>query len=303
LDCDSDEHRMWQFLFAVPMLLTYLVLLPAGKAFLLVRNGRVIQDELHPKHEYLMRRYGFVVNNMKPESYWWELCRMYRKLLVIAIVTLAKPAGIVTQALLVMMVFIVALAAHCRVTPFKIGNINDLESVACGTFIITVWLAVLMSQTDRSNDIAITISMAVINALGFGFVFWQLFVSLRNITGNEDRMLQVFRFVLSEARQKGVLRALQSWADKVPWVDGRERTFGVFSQTTNALYEASSSDDDEVDSPNVATTEIQLKQLDAPSPIAKDAHQQVWNEELDSLSPSSRRSKKPRKKLLHVIAL
>ena len=113
-----------------------------------------------------------------------------------------------------MMVFIVALAAHCRVTPFKIGNINDLESVACGTFIITVWLAVLMSQTDRSNDIAITISMAVINALGFGFVFWQLFVSLRNITGNEDRMLQVFRFVLSEARQKGVLRALQSWADK-----------------------------------------------------------------------------------------
>ena len=67
-----------------------------------------------------------------------QLCIMVRKLVATALITLTRANGIVVQAMLACMVFMIALAFHILYRPFRNPIVNILEAVSISAFILTV---------------------------------------------------------------------------------------------------------------------------------------------------------------------
>ena len=67
-----------------------------------------------------------------------QLCIMVRKLFATALITLTRGYGIVVQAQLACLVFVIALAFHIRCEPFKNRVVNILETMSISAFILTV---------------------------------------------------------------------------------------------------------------------------------------------------------------------
>ena len=67
-----------------------------------------------------------------------QLCIMVRKLVATALITLTRGYGIVVQAQLACLVFVVALVFHVVHQPFKNRVVNILETMSISAFILTV---------------------------------------------------------------------------------------------------------------------------------------------------------------------
>ena len=73
---------------------------------------------------------------------------MLRKLLVAGLVTLSKPFGVVVQAQLAILVFVIALYFQVQHKPFRNPIVNVLETTGIMAFLCKAWLGVLMSLPD-----------------------------------------------------------------------------------------------------------------------------------------------------------
>ena len=67
-----------------------------------------------------------------------QLCIMVRKLVATALITLTRGYGIVVQAQLACLVFVIALVFHVIHQPFKNRVVNILETMSISAFILTV---------------------------------------------------------------------------------------------------------------------------------------------------------------------
>ena len=62
---------------------------------------------------------------------------MTRKVLIGCAVTLAKPKGIITQALLCLFIFVVFLSAHTATFPYTHNSMDQIESAGLAAFLFT----------------------------------------------------------------------------------------------------------------------------------------------------------------------
>ena len=101
---------------------------------------------------------------------------MARKVAQATLITMARPAGIVVQGLVALMVSVVALRAHELHRPFVESIVNRSEMVGIASFCITAWLAVLMSQDGitESGKQALSISIILLNLVAVLYVLWLL---------------------------------------------------------------------------------------------------------------------------------
>lgn len=86
------------------------------------------QDGIQEDEDALgLKRLGHFIKYYKDEFFWWEVFRTSRKLLALSIISVSRPAGIVVQAQLTLLLFIVSavLQAYCQ--PFK-------EALPCAAF-------------------------------------------------------------------------------------------------------------------------------------------------------------------------
>ena len=79
----------------------------------------------HPEHKEAIREYGFIVFSFNPEHYYWDLVIMVRKLAQAAFITLLRPRGIVIQAMLAIMISIIALCAQIHYKPYRGDGVLD----------------------------------------------------------------------------------------------------------------------------------------------------------------------------------
>ena len=140
IDCNSERHRSWQWGAGLCGLF-YAVCIPAFKWWEL----RSAEEGILNQDEHTLRELGFVINGFHPQFYYWQLCVKARKLVTVALITLSKPYGVVVQAQLGLIVFVVAIVAHVRCLPFKNPVVNVLELISILSFMITAWTGVLMS--------------------------------------------------------------------------------------------------------------------------------------------------------------
>jgi hypothetical protein len=170
IDCSSESHRIWQYLFGLPVLILSIFILP-GLLFRSIykhrhhfqtnctseEDGAMHLEPISGDKEEAVRRFGFIVNNYRDECYYWNFVIMWRKIFVAMVVVLTQQYGIVLQAMLVMLGFVFAIMYHIHSKPFKTHSMdylqfaNAAEMVSSITVLLTVWLGVLMSESGISH--------------------------------------------------------------------------------------------------------------------------------------------------------
>lgn len=142
--CWSGGHVTWSLLVALPSIVIYTVIFP-GLALKHMRgyfaDGVQVEED-----EEALRLWGPMINMYSDEHYWWSLMTMERKIIAAALTSVLRPSGIVMQALTVLFVFGVFLALELFLHPYRTLFLGSLELAAMAIFMITVYLAILMSQ-------------------------------------------------------------------------------------------------------------------------------------------------------------
>ena len=171
--CDSDLHVTWKWAL-IAAYLVYAFVLPGWLMLVMHRDRALFLAE----DEETIRIYGFAINAYKAEFFYWQFCIMYRKIAQITLITLARPAGIVVQAQLALLVSMVAIVLHLQMKPFKNELVNNLEKVSLGSFAITAWVGVLMSQSKVKEQAKWSLSLSmiilVVNTLALLYVLYAL---------------------------------------------------------------------------------------------------------------------------------
>jgi len=113
VDCRASSHTMWQWLLGVPGLLFYCVFVPAGSVYymwqfrgdILSARGKIrAKQALSEEEVRAMWRFGFLVNGMNPNAFYWQIVIMVRKICVVIAAVEAKPMGVHIQIVAMFMV-------------------------------------------------------------------------------------------------------------------------------------------------------------------------------------------------------
>ena len=171
--CDSDLHVSWTWAL-VSAYMIYVVVLPGWLMAIMYRDRALFLAE----DEETIRTFGFAINAFKAEFFYWQFVIMYRKIAQMTLITLSRPAGIVVQAQLALMVSMVATGVHLQMKPFKNELVNNLEKVSLGSFAITAWVGVLMSQSEVKTEghwgMVMTTTILMVNTFALLYVLYAL---------------------------------------------------------------------------------------------------------------------------------
>ena len=136
------------------------------------------------------------------DFFFWELQRQTRKLLGASLITVTRPRGVVVQGLSVLFLYMVAMVIEVRFDAFKDKSAERLERFSIAVFIVTVWLAVLMSQDNfgSSTKESISILIVIINITALSVVACLL---LRAESSTAKEKMQALRASLSGEPNNG----------------------------------------------------------------------------------------------------
>lgn len=119
---------------------------------------------------------------------------MMRKLAVAVAITLARPQGVIFQAMFALLVFVFALAAHMRTLPYTDPTFDCQEAISIASFITSVWLGVLMSLdvVSQVGRQVMSVLIVLVNVGYLGFVARLLVgtVKTESLTVTENTTLE-----------------------------------------------------------------------------------------------------------------
>ena len=119
--CDSPGNQAWALGVGLPLLLLYVIGLPAIIGGLLWRNRQRLSEVS------VRRTYGFFFLGYKPEFYWYELWIMARKAIFALLLVALSPAGLLWQLTAAISIVLVALVVSAWLRPFRLEVFNALD--------------------------------------------------------------------------------------------------------------------------------------------------------------------------------
>jgi len=152
VDCNSTEHATYMLIG-----LASVALLPVGipLAFWLrlFRNRKAITHPSHPKQEEVTERFAFILEDYKPECWYWEALDMMRKLLLTSVLVLVQP-GTLLQIGAAVLVAVVFNNLQMRKQPYALEANNRLKFATDSQIIITLIVSLILKAAsgDSSSD-------------------------------------------------------------------------------------------------------------------------------------------------------
>ena len=128
----------------VPALIIWGVGIPTA-LFYVLRKERANLRIFSVREEF-----GFFYLGYKKKYYYWEIIIFARKILIIVISVLLNVWGIMTQALLLLILFILFTMLNLKVKPFVHETLNHLENISHLTSMLTVYTG-LFFLSDRPS--------------------------------------------------------------------------------------------------------------------------------------------------------
>ena len=137
LQCFTSQHYIFAMCVGLPGVLLYVVGTPAFTLWILYRRRHKLNVTGLAGQE-TKGTYGFLYRGY--EIYYWETVIMSRKIAMVIVAVFGLQASVETQALLALLVVVLASAAHVIVKPFsgKFAVLDKLERAGLVTAFITL---------------------------------------------------------------------------------------------------------------------------------------------------------------------
>ncbi len=166
--CYHGAHLRYFALTTLPMLIFYVIGIPALGFFLLFRNQHKLRNDAR-----VQLKYAFLFAGYKDDRYYWEVVIMARKVVLVTVAVFFSDV-IHIQALLVILLVVMAIISHLIFQPFKIPRMNRMESLSLGcSFCIFFFGQFLFVETGGSTDLRQAVSVLI--SLAF-FTFFFVYI-------------------------------------------------------------------------------------------------------------------------------
>ena len=109
-------------------------------------------------------KFGFLYTGYKEAQYTWEIFIMYRKIVCLVIAIFMAQAGIIVQALALILFMMVFVGLNTTLKPYSERSLNEIEEVSLLTQIVTIYCGLFfISNVDKSDagyDATTSLSMS-----------------------------------------------------------------------------------------------------------------------------------------------
>ena len=183
LECFTTQHYLYSFFVGLPGVLLYVCGTPLLTLWVLFRRRHKLLSTGIAGAE-TRGTYGFLYRGYK--LYYWEIVIMSRKISMVIVAVFGLQASVETQALLALLVVVLASAAHVIAKPYseQFVVLDHLETAGLITAFITLYFGMFFFTKDvEENHDWLTFVTVVILASNFLFVtYWSvmLYGALRN---------------------------------------------------------------------------------------------------------------------------
>ncbi|CDW85402.1 UNKNOWN [Stylonychia lemnae] len=145
--CYTGEHNIWSMAVGLPSLIVWGLGIPLFAYILLLRE--------HKSLDTLMTRqkYGFLYRGFKRRFYYWEIVITYRKIFLIFIQVFLVQQGVITQAMMVLLMLIFFMSINITKQPFQTKTLNELETLSLITSLLSIFCGVFFIVSVDSTDI------------------------------------------------------------------------------------------------------------------------------------------------------
>jgi len=166
--CWDSYHSRYALAAGLPSIMLWGLFTPFGALAILVKLRSKL-DSLPVRI-----RLGFLYTGYKPEKFYWEFVILYRKVLLIIFAVFLTNVSIALQALLALLVLVVAFILQMKRSPYLTPNLNSLEQrgILVGALTIYCGLFFLTGHVNLGPHIALFITIILANAY---FLFYWLF--------------------------------------------------------------------------------------------------------------------------------
>jgi hypothetical protein len=150
--CWSPVHNLFSYIVALPALIVWGLCLPALAFYLMRKRQQTVKRRIDEDDSWM-----FLAGGYKSEYYYWEMVLVARKVILICLCDFISNYGVLTQALLLLLVLILFLVMTARKRPQITDALFDLEAMSLGTLMLTVYCA-LFFLADTSERVGATYS-------------------------------------------------------------------------------------------------------------------------------------------------
>lgn len=183
LECFTPQHFMFAFSVGLPGIILYVIGTP-GISFWLLYKRRHKLTVTGIAGQETRQTYGFLYRGYR--IFYWEIIIMSRKISMVIVAVFGLQASVETQALLALLIIVLAFAAHVMLKPFslKFAVLDRLERFGLVTAFITLYFGMFFFTKDvETNESWLGFVTMVILGSNFIFItYWliTLYRALRN---------------------------------------------------------------------------------------------------------------------------
>merc|ERR1711871_486176 len=147
IPCYDTAHIFMISFVIFPMIILYIIGLPALAIFVLLRDSKTLRQtgEMTDRLRY---RYGLFTDGYKLKRIWWEAVIAVRKASVIFVSVFFSNYGAIAQVYAGIFIIGVFLALHMSEKPFRTVFLNTLESYGMIACFCTLYAGLLFYQPN-----------------------------------------------------------------------------------------------------------------------------------------------------------
>ena len=172
--CWQGSHLTAVTLLAMPTILCYAVLMPVFGIFLLYRHKSIMFA-----NKKLVFRYGMMYSGFRRERWWWDAVTLFRKFIMILIVTFARSWK--RQLHLGLGVQVIFFHLQHVGLPYRQDSdgkkLHRVELASLITLLLMTWIAVFFSVSEcPENDMTCNGLALLVGTSNIVFVVWSLWL-------------------------------------------------------------------------------------------------------------------------------
>ncbi|CDW89726.1 UNKNOWN [Stylonychia lemnae] len=177
--CYKGQHLFWALAVALPAMIVWGLGIPFFGLALLLRSKKKL-DQIITR-----QKLGFLFRGYKRKYYYWEIVIMYRKIFLIFIQVFLLQYGIITQAMIVLILLIGFMALNLTLRPFQTISLNDLETLSVITSLTTIYCGIFfivsINNIDGSQETSQDSFQFTSNAAFFTFWLYKMIREIKNL--------------------------------------------------------------------------------------------------------------------------
>ena len=191
IECYSSTHLFWAIAVGIPMIVVWVLGMPAVMLYILIKNRNKLNDDSVKKY------YLIIYQGLRHDIFYWEFINVIRKVILYICNVLLSTYNGFYRASISIVFLVILFRLQVRLKPYKFEQNNMIEMLAINCGMITLFGGILfVEQTDSSILFIQMFALVFILLINIYFILkWaHLFVYSYS---TKNYIVEMFRKVLS----------------------------------------------------------------------------------------------------------